>query len=185
MIITFIGNCQTLALCFYFQQLNQSITACWLMYGDEFLPHFDKWTNKCKNIIKEYNDSIEIIKKSDVIIYQNINIKKSLFCNTNTLRKLNKNCKLILIPSIHLVYNNFDNSIKELIKRENKNNVNIKISKILYKYKNRNIMLTCNHPTTFLFMKIMKKLCKLLNFNYFTDDQYNIFIKNNNYMELP
>jgi hypothetical protein len=35
--ITFIGNCQTATLCFYFQQLlNCNIN--WVLYGDEFIP---------------------------------------------------------------------------------------------------------------------------------------------------
>jgi hypothetical protein len=46
-------------------------------------------------------------------------------------------------------------------------------------------MLTINHPNTFLFMEIIKELCNLLNLNFFTEEQYNIFIKNPNYMELP
>ena len=36
------------------------------------------------------------------------------------------------------------------------NNVDIKISNILYKFKNNNLMLTCNHSKTFLFMEIIK-----------------------------
>ena len=46
-------------------------------------------------------------------------------------------------------------------------------------------MLTCNHPKTFLFLEIVKILCNLLNYNFFTEEQYNNFLKNENYMELP
>ena len=183
--ITFIGNCQTVALCFYFQQLlNENI--CWVLYGEEFKPHINDWTMKCKNKILDYDKSIQTIKDSDIIIYQNINVNKSSFSNTNTLNEIKKNsCKLIKIPSIYLVYNDFDNSIKELINRENENNVDIKISNIFYNFKDTNLMLTCCHPKTFLFMEIIKVLCNLLNYNFFTEEQYNNFLKNENYMELP
>ena len=97
---------------------------------------------------------------------------------------MKSSCKLIQIPSIYLICNNFDNSIKELIQRENINNVDIKISSILCKYKNQNLMLSWAHPNTFLFMEIVKILCNMLNLIFFTDIQYNKFINNPNYMEL-
>jgi hypothetical protein len=185
--ITFIGNCQALSLCFYFQKLlepNNNI--CWLLYGDEFTQHIGNWSDKCNNKIIDYDDSIYKIKDSDVIVYQNIDVTKSLFSNTKTLRELSKStCKLITIPSIHLIYNDFDSSIKELIDRENTNNVDIKISNILYDFKDTNLMLTCNHPKTFLFMEIVKILCNLLDYNFFTEEQYAYFLQNENYMELP
>lgn len=185
--ITFIGNCQMVSLCYYFQQLlSKDNNICWVLYGEEFKQHLGNWSVKCKNKIIDYDNSIQTIKDSDIIIYQNIDVEKSLFSNTNTLRELtNNSCKLIKIPSIYIIYNDFSNSIKELINRENENNVDIKVSNILYNFKNTNLMLTCNHPKTFLFLEIVKILCNLLNYNFFTEEQYNNFLKNENYMELP
>jgi len=184
--ITFIGNCQTISLCFYFQQLLNENNISWVLYGEEFRQHIGNYAVKCKNKVIDYDNSIQIIKDSDIIIYQNIGINKSLFSNTITLSEITKNsCKLIKIPSIVFFYDDFDNSIKELIKRENENNVDIKISNILYNFKENKLMLTHNHPNTFLFMEIIKLLCNLLNFNFFTEEQYNNFLKNENYMELP
>jgi hypothetical protein len=185
--ITFIGNCQTLTLCYYFQQLlNQNNNICWVLYGEDFKQHLGNWSDKCKNKIIDYDDSIEKIKDSDIIIYQNINVNKSLFSNRKVLDEIKKpSCKLIQISSIYLIYSDFDNSIKELINRETTNNVDIKISNILCNFRDNNLMLTCNHPKTFLFMEIIKLLCNLLNYNFFTEKQYNEFLKNENYMELP
>lgn len=185
--ITFIGNCQTVSLCFYFQQLlSENNNICWLLYGEEFKQHLNNWSVKCKNKILDYDKVIPTIKNSDIIIYQNIDVSKSLFSNTNILSKIKKDsCTLIQIPSIYLLYNNFDFSIKELIKRENKNNVDIKISNIFYKFRDTNLMLTYNHPTTFLFLEIMKILCNLLNIDFFTEEQYNLFMENKNYIGLP
>jgi len=185
--ITFIGNCQIVSLCFYFQQLlNENNNIYWVLYGDEFIEHMGDWSIKCKNKIIDYNDSIQKIKDSDIIIYQNIDINKSSFSNTKILHEITKRgCKLIQISSIYLIYEDFDNSIKELINRENKNNVDIKISNILYNFKDSNLMLTYSHPNTFLFMEIIKLLCNLLDYNFFTDEQYNNFLMNENYMDLP
>lgn len=46
-------------------------------------------------------------------------------------------------------------------------------------------MLTRDHPNTFLFLEIMKILCNLLNIDFFTEEQYNFFMENQNYMGLP
>ena len=188
--ITFIGNCQTISLCFYFQQLlNQNNNIYWVLYGEEFKTLAngrDNWLKKCKNKIMDYNNSIRQIKNSDIIIYQNIDVNKSLFSNTSALKEIMKSsCKLIKIPSIYLLYHDFDNSIKELVNRENKNSVDIKVSNILYKYKDEILMLTSNHPKTFLFMEIIKLLCNLLNLNFFTEEQYNNFLRDSNYAKLP
>lgn len=176
--ITFIGNCQILSLCFYFQQLLLQENICYVLYDEIFKQDLGCWSMKCKNIILDYNETIQKIKDSDIIIYQNLS-------NRNTLSEITKkSCKLIKIPYIYLHYDDFDNSIRELIERENKNNVNIKISNLFYKFKDNNLMLTYKHPTTFLFMEIIKIICDLLNINFFTEEQYNHFIKNKNYMEL-
>jgi hypothetical protein len=184
--ITFIGNCQTVALCFFFQQLlPKDNNICWVLYGEEFKMHMGIWSVKCNNKIIDYDTSIQTIKDSDVIIYQNIDVNKSVFSNTNTLLELTKNtCKLIKIPSIYLIYRDFDNSIKELIKRENENDVDIKVSEIFYKFKHTTLMLNPRHPKTFLFLEVVKVLCTLLDYDFFTEEQYNDFLKNENYMRL-
>jgi len=186
--ITFIGNCQTISLCYFFQLLlsENDFDISWISFGEQFLKHLNKWSEKCKNKITDFNESIKCIKDSDVIIYQNISSASSSFCNTDNLNKLNENCKKIIIPCIYFDYSNFDNSIKELINREKQNNVDIKVSDIFIKYKHQKLILkNVNHPNTFLFMEIMKIICNILNINFFNEDQYNKFIENNNYMELP
>lgn len=186
--ITFIGNCQTVSLCFFFQELldTKVYNVSWTLYGDEFLPHMGKWSIKCQNKILSYDDSIERIKKSDYIVYQQIIEEKSTFCNTNALKEMKKNtCVLIQIPSIYLIYDEFDTSIKNLENREIINNVDIKVSTIFYKFRNENLMLTCWHPNTFLFMEIIKILCNKLHVKFFTDTKYKKFLKNKNYIGLP
>jgi hypothetical protein len=176
------------SLCFYFQQLlkSKNYNICWVLYGEEFKKHLCKWSIKCKNKILDYDNSIDKVKNSDIIIYQNISLDKTLFSNTKILQKIKKNtCKLIQLPSIYLFYDDFDNSIKNLISRENKNNVDIRVSNILYKYKKHNLMLTYQHPNTFLFLKIIKSLCTILNIDFFTKEQYTKYLTNDNYMELP
>jgi hypothetical protein len=191
MIITFIGNCQTMALCYFFQQLlaKDNYDIYWVLYGSSFGYNntTSVWSNKCKNQILNDNISRDIISKSDIIIYQEIDLSKSLFSNYNTLKTMVKGeCRLIKIPSIYLIYENYDNSIKELQKREDKNNVDIKVSQIFDKYKYKKLVQSDpSHPTTFLFLEILKELCTILKFDYFTKDQEAFFLQNDNHFGLP
>lgn len=184
--IAFIGNCQIASLCFYFQQLPHDFDVKWLLYSDEFKAHFGEWIDKVKNKIDNYDIIFNEIKNSDVIVYQEICKEKSLFCNTETLQKNKKeSCRLIKIPSIHFDYANYKDSIKELNKREVMNKVDITVSDIFLKYKNLRLMLTIHHPTTFLFLKILNRLCRLLSIPTISKKKGHIFLQDDNYMKLP
>jgi hypothetical protein len=183
--IAFIGNCQTASLCFYFQQLLGEDNIYWLLYGDDFKRCLGNiWDSKIKNKILNYDIAFDIIKNSDVIIYQEINKNKSKFSNTETLQKNKKSsCRLIRIPSIYLNYLEYNNSIKELKNREA--TVDITVSDIFEKHRDKCLMLSINHPNTFLFLEVIDKICILLNIDTFSQIKKDIFLQDNNYMELP
>jgi hypothetical protein len=188
--ITFIGNCQKVSLCFYFQQLLNSsdYNICYIVSNKEFISNLGDWSDKCINKITNECEAIQRIKDSDIIIYRDFRIETSKYSNTTTLKKIKKiSCKLINIPYISLGNAHCDYSIKKLINEENIHNVDIKVSDILYKFQHTNIklMLSLSHPTTFLFMEIVKNICTLLNLEFFTEEQYNKFLENENYMKLP
>ena len=186
--ITFIGNCQTASLCFYFQQLldPQHCNISWTLYGNDFLQYLGNWSEPIRNKIFNYDESIVAIKNSDIIIFQEICINKSLFSNTETLNLLKKNsCKLIKIPSICMDYTNYDTSILELKKREIQNNVNITVSDIFEKYKDKQLMVSLWHPNTFLFLEIVDEICKLSNIETFSELKRKTFLQDENYMKLP
>lgn len=130
--------------------------------------------------------AFDIIKNSDIIVYQEISKEKSFFSNTETLQThQKKSCKLIKIPSIILDYSNFDISIKELKRREIGNKVDIIVSDIFEKYRERNLMLTYNHPNTFLFLEIVDELYNLLEIDSFSLEIRDMFLQHNNFMQLP
>jgi len=183
--ITFIGNCQMLSLCFYFQQLLPESTISWCLYGDEFRPHVVKYSDKCKNKILDFDKSIEQIKQSQIILYQEIAKEKSPFSNSITLHELAPTAQFIKLPSIYLEYAKYDTSIIELEKRELEKEVDIKVSEIFNKYRTQTLMLTVFHPNTFLFLEVVKEICERLKIDYFSEDQRKRFLEKNNYMELP
>jgi len=185
MIIAFIGNCQTASLTFYFQQLLDC-NIQWLLYGEEFRGHLTAWSDKVKNKVLDYNISLDIIKNSDFIIYQEICKEKSEFSNSETLNSIKKDaCILIKIPSIYLDYSDYDNSIEELKKREIQNSVDITVSDIFENNRDKILLRGLWHPTTFLFLEIIDKICKLMNIDTFSSNTKETFLQDDNYMALP
>jgi hypothetical protein len=172
-IISLIGNCQTLTLCFYLQQLlNSSYEINWLLYHQSFKRHLGSWSNKCGNRILDYNT------------YQEVQCSE--FSREIILQDLKKpNCKLIKLPSIYLDYKNFDISIKNLEEREKKLNVDIIVSKKLKSWFPKELMLTVFHPKTFLFLEIIRDITFILNTTFFEQEKVNHFLKDDNFMQLP
>lgn len=188
MIITFIGNCQTLSLCFYFQLLHpENDNIRWLLYGESFKPHAGPgWSSKCKNKVFDYDQSHKIIRESDVIVFQEVRLGKSAFCNAATLTEMKKeSCKLIQIPCFYLDYDDYANSLKELQRREDLNKVDVKISDIIAQNRSSKLMLTINHPNTFILLEAMKKLCVLIGLEFFPPLVYRHIMQNDNFMGLP
>lgn len=186
--ITFIGNCQAVSLCFFFQMLDPSNTnISWILYGEEFRPHVGPgWSSKCRNKIVDYEEGMNVIKNSDVIVFQEMKPETSTFCNTKCLQDLKKeSCKLIKIPCFYFDYNDFDNSLEELQRRENMNNVDVRVSTIIKDNRLRKLMLTINHPGTILLLEVMKELCVIMKIDFFPLQQYYYISNYENYMGLP
>ncbi len=173
------------SLCFYFQQLLSDCNVKYALYGDEFSHHLGDWSNKVNKIIN-LDESIEWIKTCDIVMYQEINKDKSVFSNTEALTAIKKeSCKLIKIPSIYFVLDKYDISILVLQRLENVNKVDITVSDIFEKYRETLLIFGLMHPTTFMFLEIVNKICKLLNIDTFSELKRGIFLSDTNYMNLP
>lgn len=46
-------------------------------------------------------------------------------------------------------------------------------------------MITLKHPNTFLFLELVNEICKLLNIDTFSEMKRNMFLQDNNYINLP
>jgi hypothetical protein len=187
--ITFIGSCQTVGLCFFFQQLlknkKNDYYVSWVLYSEVFKQHLHEWSNKCENKILNYQQSMQQIKKSDVIIYQHINESKCNFSNPNFLNQVKKeSCILIQISCIHFDYSYFEKSLVELKKREIQKGVDIKVSKFIESNPKYKMMLSIYHPNTFLFLEIMKEILLILNMDFFSKEEYHYYCKNEDFMNL-
>jgi hypothetical protein len=92
---------------------------------------------------------------------------------------------LISLPHIFCDYEKYDKSILRLQEKEYKYNVTITVSDIINNNKHIKIIYSNIHPTTFLFLEILKKICVILKIDFFDEEQYNYYISNINYMNLP
>ncbi len=175
------------SLCFYFQELCGNIHDIkYVCYGNEFLVHLTQWSNKCTNKILDHENAIQRINDSDIIIYQEIRLTRSLISNQEFLQTNKKyDCILIKLPSIYLDYSDYNNSIQILENKEITKNVDIKCSDIIKQFKDRQLMLSVNHPNTFLFLKIVEQICSKINIEFFNIKQLRFYLNNKNYMELP
>lgn len=180
--VTFIGNCQLVALCYYIQHLVDD--ARWVCYGDEFLPHLTSWSDKCEDKILDHDGAIARVRDSDVIVYQEVTGWKSSFCNERTLRELKSSgCMLIKVPSIQWDYSDAD-ILKGLQAREIANNVDITASDMFERFKDTKLMLDICHPTTFMFLELVREICKRTGVDFFTDEQAALFLEDENHMGL-
>lgn len=187
--IGFVGNCQTVALCYYLQKLtdnNSNYNVNWCSYSDLFLGHLNTWSDKCNNKIYNAEEGIAYLKTCDFIFYQKIKPETSTHFHTELIHTYgNSNCKFFSLSSIHIDLDNFDNSLKYLKEHDMEQKNYLKCSEIIENNRHQDLLLTSNHPTTFFFMEIMKHITWFLQISFFDDSQYKSFITDRNYMQLP
>lgn len=195
--IAFVGTCQAVSLCYYLQQCvlnNPKYNISWVCYDKSFLQHLHRWSDKCQNKILDEEQGIAYIKSCNYIVYHPIDESKSPHFNTNNLFRLkNPSCQMISLQRVHIYHFNDPNnyplyleSIQETKRREIMNKVDILVSPIFENNKyNIPLLITFNHPATYMFLSMLVQICKMLHINYITTEQYTHFMKNNNFMDLP
>jgi hypothetical protein len=187
--IAFIGNCQTISLCYFLQQLhlhNLDYIIKWCLYGDEFIPHLNSWSDKCKNKIINYDEAYSYVKICDIIIYQPISeLKSPLFHHTNIVNIKKVNCLLVKIPSVlYFDYSNYNESLYKLRENESKYSYDVTASDIIESTPTIK-MIYLHHPTTTYFLKLLKKICDFTSMDFFSTEDYTRLIQQNNIMQLP
>ena len=195
--IAFIGTCQSVSLCYFLQQClinNTQYNIQWVCYDKSFLQHLTEWSDKCTNKILDEEEGIQYVKNCDYIIYHPIQASKSAFFYTENLSILkNPECRMMSLQRIHIDYYNdpvnyhlYLESIQETKRREQLNNVDILVSYIFENNKlDIPLLLTPNHPTTYVFLEMLLQICHLIPVPYVTNDQFMHYMTNMNYMELP
>ncbi len=185
--ITLVGNCQTKALTWYIQQLNENFEVKWLQ------PEFGResaWTQPgifCKKstpTITGTEDSIERLKDSSFLIYQSILPETSKNFNFEKIKSYNPECHFISISSFY--YESEDpqeEALKGMIDRANKYNIDIPAHKIIEKHgakievQQKRKKKIINHPKVFYFLELVREICAKTGWDYYSDAQYNQYLQ--------
>lgn len=193
--IGFVGNCQLLSLCFYTQFLlkdNPEYTVRYVCYDNSFHEHLDRWSDKCHSKILDYSEGIDYLMKCDYIIYNKIKDRTSVFFNADALQSYAKpSCVLVSITSIFIELDKYQTGVSELLYRDIIQCNTIKVSTMIYEYMKQegkqlsDLLITKNHPTTYLFMVIMEELCNIMGLKPYGRELFNTLVQNRNLMELP
>ena len=183
--ITLLGNCQTKALSWYIKQIDLSFDVQWVcleifvegwgprprLYGQKVYPITKVITDPCK--------AIQRLKSSDVIIYQIINEKTSKHYNQEKLSSyINPNCRAISISSFYYLPKHPNGELfKGMVERAKKFNIDIPAHKIIEKHRSKIKVKMLHHPKVFYFLELVREICKLTGWNYYSEEKYTELFK--------
>lgn len=178
--LTLLGNCQTKALSWYVEQLDQSVDVKWICI-EKFLPEWGSQTEfqgKPINVITDVQEGIKRLQLSDYVIFQHIQIDTSDNYNTDQLKKHVTRGKLISISSMFYDPTDPDQILfNGMIERAEKFNIDIPAHKLIEKYGSKITMQLKNHPNVFYFLELIREICIKTGLNYYSDEQYNQYLK--------
>lgn len=167
--IGFIGNCQMMALSHYINILLKPCNTYWFCCNKEWerlpWPRNSKvfGENQTKHNIFGDDNIKKILPKCDTIIYQP---------EFNSLNLINNNCNLKHQKAISIspiLVNNFD----YMERKEKKYNTEISVTKLIKKYQDKKLYIKHDyHPTSFLFLEIVREICHILNIKFYDDAIY-------------
>lgn len=182
--ISLIGNCQTMALTWYLQQLSKDFDVKWIKIdgdvGDKIVSGFEniKWKGRNIHMVSDVECGVERLQTSDVVIFQHLRLKTSPHYNLDQLKKYVKTGELISISVFY--YNPSDPDqkfLKEMKKRAEKVNVDIPAHKLIEKHGSKITIKKFNHPHVFYFLELVREICAKLGWDYYSEEQYNQYLK--------
>ena len=181
------GNCQSLAFCFYLQELLRGTDheVRWVCYGEEMRINLAKWSDKCLNKITDDDEGISYLKTCDHIIYHPIKPATSKNFSIDQIKSYARN-KLTSVQSVHFDLASFEESLVETRRREVLNQIDIPVSDLFERYGHTyKLLVTVNHPTTFLLLEILRKICTVLELPFFDNERIRMYMSNINYIGFP
>lgn len=178
--LCFIGNCQTIAYCKFVRELSSNIDAYWICFRENWIkdhtwPISDKifGSEQIKfNIINnENNIGVDMIQNSDFIFFQpEFGILEIL---NKYISQKNDKIKTIAISPIKV------NDMDYMIRKEQKYQCKILVSDLVKIHKEKHKLYTDqdNHITTFLILQVVRKICDILDINFYNDQTYKELLK--------
>lgn len=174
--ITLLGNCQTKALSWYIQQLDLNFDVKWISI-EKFLTGWGParmFYEKPINVITDIQEATKRLQSSDYLIFQHLHSGSSENYNLEKIKMYAKNAKLISISSMFYEPDDLEQKLlKGMMQRAEDYNIDIPAHKIIEKHGSKITMKQNNHPHVFYFLELVREICTLTGWNYYSDEQYN------------
>jgi hypothetical protein len=179
--ITLLGNCQTKALTWYIQQLNEKFDVKWVQTKFARGSNWAKpgsFRGKPVPTVVEKENGIERVMDSSFLIYQHLSSEASDAFNSEKIKLYNPACNFISISSFY-----FDpdipreNGLSGMICRAKRLNIDVPAHKIIEKHGSKITVNKKNHPHVFYFLELVREICAKTGWHYYSDEQYNQYLK--------
>jgi len=178
--ISVTGNCQTKALSWYIQQLNNTWDVKWVC-PEFWMTEWGKdptFEGKPINLITDIKKGVERFQDSDYIIYQHLSEGISKNFTEIKLKKYGTKSKLTSISSFYYEPDDLEQKyLKGMIERAEKFNIDIPAHKIIEKHGSKIGIRTFNHPKVFYFLELVREICKRNGWEYYNNEQYNQYLE--------
>lgn len=186
--ISLIGNCQTIVLAWYLQQLEDNLDIVRIKMegdlGDKIENNFFSLNSLSKeNQIQKDASIIKVIKQpelgeirlreSNVVIYQHLSKKASKRFHSKRLQRLARESQLISISSMH--YDPLDPSqtyLNKMITKALRQKIDVPAHKIIEKHGKKITMASVMWPQAFYFLELTREICQKIGLNYYSDTKY-------------
>ena len=188
--ITLLGNCQTKALTWYIQQLDQRFDVKWIWtdIGMDDWAKKQKFRGKSIPTISSTQHAKDILNDSGYIIYQPIRPSRIPDFNYEDIQRYGNSAKLISIgcfycqkPDEEIIDKKIYQEKTGLIgmkERAKEFQLDIPPHKIIEKYGVDKVATeNAYHPRALYFLELVRQICTEISWNYYSDEQYNKYLK--------
>lgn len=191
--ICIVGNCQMSSLLVYLSEtidINK-YSLKWIafskFYGEQTKAHSNRIASRIEGrgkIIIDENEGRDALEECNILIYQHISDKRSTYFNSQILSKIK--CKKISFPRILFDKRKIKLTYEGMKVREEKNSVDIKLSDyILENHEKIDLLLSQNHPTTTLFIYMLKQIMHNMEISFDEERMEKFSLEDRNYAKLP
>jgi len=189
--ITLIGNCQTKALTWYIQQLNSDFDVKYI-YTDIGMNDFAKknhFNGRPTPTIINHKEAKSRLADSNYVIYQPIRPSRVKYFNYKDIQKYVAKSRLISVgcfycKNVNTTVNNNRKEYEEktgllgMKQRADRFRLDIQPHKIIEEL-GLGAVSTNNayHPKALYFIELVREICKKTEWKYYSDDQYDQYLK--------
>ena len=185
MVITTLGNCQTMALCRYIRILKPGADVKFCSSLFNWSTNRDLFIDQVDHVIQPMAQQKRRLIKSDFVLYQALSLKaaggKQLTqAGLHETGQQNVTQRQLSMTSFVLKDEDRAGTFEGMLTREHKNNIDIRATDIINKHPGKIRSFNQphgNHPNAFYFLEVMREICTRWDWDYYTDEQYQTLLE--------